>query len=291
MTTYNLETEHLMTITIEDLLNNSEDDKIRKITQVLEKLERLFSSLAAGDDKEADVIRMGTVLGLSLIEKARKGKMPGTFTKEDWKEIANTISDRTVMAEGSVYSQFVFESYAKYIDHSADCIKVIAGEQETEVIKALAKELKVKAEALKDGEITETKYIEESMWVSLEAIIKLLSAVIFVSGKHGWGEFASAAVALTFEIGRFRLYSAEQAILDEYIRNQYQLDEDLQEKLESFKAALMAETDRFNTLIENAFEPGFRDSLRASADLALAYDVRAEEILDSTEKIDAFFLD
>ena len=54
---------------------------------------------------------------------------------------------------------------------------------------------------------------------------------------------------------------------------------------------MKADADRFNDLIESAFEPGFRERLERSVKLAKEAGVKEEDILDTAEKIDSFFMD
>ena len=104
-------------------------------------------------------------------------------------------------------------------------------------------------------------------------------------------DLAQAVSMCAFEYGRLMLYQREQAVLAEYIEKQYQLDEDLAKKFETFKAELKTDSDRFKELVDKAFEPGFRESLKSSVELAKAAGFKQEEILDSVEKIDSFFMD
>ena len=115
-------------------------------------------------------------------------------------------------------------------------------------------------------------------------------SALTVAGQE-YIDLAQAVSMCAFEYGRLMLYKREQAILAEYIEKQYQLDEELTEKFGAFKAELKTDSDRFNELVDQAFEPGFRESLKSSVELAKAAGVKQEEILDSVEKIDSFFMD
>ena len=54
---------------------------------------------------------------------------------------------------------------------------------------------------------------------------------------------------------------------------------------------LKKESEKFCTLIDNAFAPNFRDAFLHSVLLAKALGVNEKEILFTTEDIDSFFLD
>ena len=68
------------------------------------------------------------------------------------------------------------------------------------------------------------------------------------------------------------------------------MDQELEERFTRYKEALSKEVDHFNLLIEKAFDDDFRIAFAGSADLARSIGVKEEEILDSVDKVDDFFL-
>ena len=206
-------------------------------------------------------------------------------------DIAKAVSEYAVLMDDQEYSVFVFELYAGYIEVSAKVLALRVDEKRTESIHALSEELRKKSVLLRDEKITETAYIEECLWISLEAMIKLLSAYAGSLAGQEYIDFLQAVSMYAFEYGRLVLYKKEQDILTEYLEKQYQLDVELSEKFESFKTELKRDSDRFNELVALAFDPGFRETLKSSVELAKAAGVDQEEILDSVEKIDSFFMD
>ena len=111
----------------------------------------------------------------------------------------------------------------------------------------------------------------------------------YFKGLSDYADLAQAAAAFTFEYGRLKLLQNEQTLLTEYLSQQKQLDEDLDRKYESYRIQIEANQKQFDQLIDNAFDPGFRNTLRDSVALAKAAGVKEEEILDSMEKVDSFF--
>ena len=144
---------------------------------------------------------------------------------------------------------------------------------------------------LREEAISESAYVDECLWLSLEAMVKLLSSSLTMLIGAEYSQLAQAVSQLAFEYGRYVLYAKEQAILTAYIENQYVLDEQLRQQYDAFRAELSAQAERFNQLIDQAFSSNIRESLMQSAELARAAGVREEEILTSVEDIDAFFMD
>ena len=138
--------------------------------------------------------------------------------------------------------------------------------------------------------MTEADYIEECLWLSLEAMIKLLATSLSMVMGPELAQLTQAAAQLAFEYGRYVLFAREQAILSAYIQNQYILDEELQHQYDEFLRELQENAEQFQGLIDDAFSGKLRDSLMQSAALARAAGVQEEELLTSVDEIDDYFM-
>ena len=283
-------------IMIAELLASPVGQKLQKAMQTIEKVQNVLYALATCEESEKlTLLKIGTVFQIFLVDTLASGKRPNELDKEDWLNIAEKVSQYAILGTGRQYSEFVFSLYATYIDVSAEVIRKIAQDQSADSVKELAHEIRSRTDALHDGSITEVEYIEDCLWLSLEAMIKLLS--IYLSARiapfigENRAQLVQAVSQLAFEYGRYVLYAKEQAILEEYIRNQYVLDDQLCARYDAFLAELQENADRFNHLIDIAFSGNLHESLLQSADLARAAGVKEEEILTSVDDIDAFFMD
>jgi len=285
----------IKTITLDYMLTTPLGEDLVKLKSLYEKVQENIYSMVENDDPDKlKQLKMGTILTFAVIGKVIDGKNPRKFSKEDWQDIAEAVSEYAIIMDGKDYSVFVFSLYSRYIDGSANYLEAInADEKQLEEIRALALDIQDKTEALKNDEISETAYIESCMWTSLEAMIKLLSAWLgtIMKGMPEYYELLHAAAMFAFEYGRLKLWSKEQALLEEYIEKQYILDEELQAKLDAFNAELAEEADMFNNLVDMAFDPDFRAALMGSVELARVAGVDEDEILNSVEEIDEFFID
>ena len=282
----------LLNSSIDFFLNDKQADYIKQALSVFENVQKNLTALAEKDDEETLTgIKAGTVILLITLKKMTQGKMPNSFSKEDYADIAKAVSEYAVLMDDQDYSSFVFDLYAGYIEASVNILALRVDKNRADSILNLSNALRQKSAQLKEGTIPETTYIEDCLWISLEAMIKLLSAYIGSIGGNEFADFSQAVSMVAFEYGRLMLYKREQALLTEYIDKQYQLDEELSAKFEAYKAELKADSVRFNELISKAFDPDFSSSLKNSVELAKAAGVPQEEILDSTDKIDSFFLD
>lgn len=281
-------------ITVDYIKNHPITLQIESGIKTYEKVQETLMNLAQAED-EADLmkLRIGTALTWEVLNLVAMGKNPKEFSKDDWMQIAEKAADNSINVDGQGFSKRVFITYADYIDVSAKVIEKTSGKaipkEKVAEIKSLAKKIRSKSDSLDKGSISEADYIEECLWLSLEAMIKLLSATI---GKYACPEIKKLIDGVSqyaFEYGRLALYQQEQALLDEILVYQGQLDEELKAKYDSYILELKEKSDSFMILINNAFDSDFSAQLKGSVALAKAAGVNKEEILDSIDKIDDFF--
>ena len=244
-------------------------DQLQYAMRIFDKVQAHYFALAEKQDEMGMTgIKVVTILTFSILRKIASGKKPSELNKDDWKDIAADVSQYAVLADDQQYSVFIFNLYESYIRHSVQQIEGIISE-----------------------EISEVTYIEDCLWISLEAMIKLLACTAYLRGDQQIADFAQALASYAFEYGRMMLYSRELEIVNQFIESQYQLDAELEQKYEAYLEDLQKESQQFYMLVDNAFAPNFRDAFLHSVLLAKAVGVKEEEILVSTEDIDSFFLD
>lgn len=283
-------------LTLDFLENTPAGSMLQSAISTYSKVQTLLLRLSSAEDEGSlTALKIGTVLTEAFLEKFLQGKAPQDLTRADLAEIADRVTDFAVLMDGRDYSIFVFEQYARYIEFSAKLLAARSDARSTDhigSILAVSQEIRNNSRKLHDGEITEPEYIEDCIWLSLEAILKCFSAYIScTTGTPEFGMLAQSISMLAFEYGRLMACKKEQAVLDASLKSQQQLDEDLSEEFEAFKNRLEAEEAQFNELISNAFAPDFRDLLRSSAALASAAGVKEEDVLRTANDIDRFFME
>ncbi len=279
-------------IAIEELLTSSAGEKIQQAMKTIATVQKNLCALAASEDSaKLNLLKMGTVFQIFLVDTLAAGKKAKEIKAEDWTDIASNVSKYAVLEEGQCYSEFIFSLYADYIDLSAKGISKIVSKGSLASIKSISSEIRSKSALLQKGRIAEVDYVDDCLWLSLEAMIKLLSSSLSSLIGKEYSQLAQAVSQLAFEYGRYRLYEKEQAILSAYLENQHELDKQLQEQYEEYCNEVHNQSEQFRHLIEDAFTPGLHERLIQSAALARAAGVREEEVLNSLEEVDAFFLD
>lgn len=277
---------------IEELINDSSIEKIISSMGLIEKIQSSLVDLYNSEDpNKLKTIKIGTTLTIAVLKKKAQGIDPTSFKQQDWEEILDYATDTAVRADGSVYSVCVFDLYEAYIRYSSEKLAVKITDEKAAQIERLADELEDNKSRFQNGDINETKYIEENLWICLEAMLKLLSSTIDASMGLQKEQLVEAVTTFAFEYGRLTLYRREQALLDEYLQHQKILDVELAMKYDAYMEELDERAAQMNGLIENAFDPGMRDSLKNSVLLARAAGVEEDEILKDTSDVDAFFME
>lgn len=279
-------------LALEQLMQTPAGKQLQHAVQIFQTVQNHYVALAEKQDEMGMTgIKAITIMTFSILKKIANGKMPSELDKDDWKDIASDVSQFAVLADDQQYSVFIFSMYERYIRHSVIQIEDVISEETAGMINGLADELHSKAAALGAGYITEAAYIEDCLWISLEAMIKLLACTAALYGDQRIADFTQALASYAFEYGRLMLYSRELEIVNQFIESQYQLDAELEQKYAAYLEDLQKESEKFCVLIDNAYAPNFRDAFLHSVLLAKATGVRVEEILSTTEDIDSFFLD
>ena len=277
---------------LEQLMKTPAGEKLQQALQLVQTMQAHLAAMSEKEEAPSIIgVKAATILTLTVLKKIASGKSPSSFDKEDWKELAHTVSEYVIGLDGEQYSIFVFQLYEKYIRASAEMIARFALHETVEAIRKLADELHSKEVLFRNGELTEAAYTEDCLWISLESMIKLIASAASMFCGQPAAEFSQALASCAFEYGRLTLYRKEQALLTQFIKSQHRLGEELETQYAAYLSELEAQSKHFYALIDHAFAPDFRTAFLHSILLADAAGVKESELLSSTEDIDSFFLD
>lgn len=278
-------------LALEQLMKTSAGEKFQQALQLIQSMQEHLAALS--EKEEAPSVtgtKAATVMTLAVLKKIASGKRPSSFNAQDWKDIAHAVSEYAVFLDGEEYSVFIFQLYEKYTYASAAMLKRFVPDETVEAIEKLADELHNREELFRNGTLSESAYTEECLWISLEAMVKLIASAASMFCGQQASEFTQALASCAFEYGRLMLYRKEQALIDQFIESQYCLDEELEKKYAEYLSELEAQSKQFYAMIDQAFAPDFRTAFLHSVLLANIAGVDESEILSSTEDVDAFFL-
>lgn len=276
---------------LEQLMKTPAGEKLQQALQLIQTMQEHLAALSAKEEAPSVTgAKAATVLTLAVLKKIASGKTLSSFNKEDWEELGRAVSEYTILLDGEQYSIFIFQLYEKYIRSSAEMIARLASPETVKAIMSLADELHSKEILFRNGQLSEVAYTEDCLWISLEAMIKLIASAASMFCGQQAAEFTQALTSCAFEYGRLMLYRKEQELLAQFIESQNRLDEELEKQYAEYLSELEAQSKQFYALIDHAFDPDFRTAFLHSILLAEATGVKESEILSSTEDIDSFFL-
>ena len=278
-------------IKVEDLLDPANIDKLKKAFDIIQKAQQNIAALNNSDTPDRmNILKVGTTLTVAIMNKVQSGKLPTDFTAEDWEYVVDYISEYAVESDETKYSAYVFMLYSWFIETSLAQFAFKISDEKQQAILDLSNELKIKTEQLTKEEVSEVSYIEDCLWICLEAMIKLLSGTIDTALGFDKNQVIEAAMMLGMEYGRFVLYKREYDLVTEYLKNQEALDVELAMQYDKYIADLNAQAAQFESFIDIAFNPDFGEILMNSVKLARAAGVEESEILKTTQDIDDFFM-
>lgn len=276
---------------IEDLQKMATLDNLKKALDIIQGVQEAAESLKEnGCTKKQNILKVGTTLTIAFFSKIREGKLPADFEEEDWRDIALHVQEYAVKADETQYSMYVFMLYAAYIEYSLGNMAFGLSDEKKEAVQTLADEIKSKTEMLENEQIGEVDYIDDCLWICLEAMIKLTAGAVDARTGFEKEKVIEAAAMFAFECGRLTLYSREYELVNGYLENQKILDVELAMQFDEYLKELESQTDKFNALIDNAFSMDVRQSLRGSVMLAKVAGVGEDELLKSDEEIADYFM-
>lgn len=285
----------LKNISLTDILNLPVDEALENTENAFLEFQETICRLKDMDASHLSVLKMGTILSFAILKKYGMGKTPDRFTAEDYMDIAQSISKYAICMDGGQYSAFIFLKYAEFIDASLLAFdqEDIPEKEKLKLIEIslLSEQLKEKTEQFTNGEINETVYTEDCLWLALEAMFRLLLVTKMKFPVEEYTDFAQAFTMLTFQMGRYSLYNKENEVLEHYFKEQQDLDEALDAQYESYLQNLQNASRHFNELIDHAFEKDFKDQFQSSILLGKEAGLAENEILKNEADIDSFFLD
>ncbi|MGW5440244.1 hypothetical protein [Nocardia asteroides] len=230
----------------------------------------------------AAVTAGGTAFVMAVFTRRRQGKRLKEFTGQDWLDIAG----ETGLGAGkggvrglSIYTFTNFTATSAAVASSIVTASFSIAEQ---------------ANKLRRNEIDELEFIETSELIALEAAVRALSS--FVGQAAIPIPVLGAVIGNTVGIVMYKavassLTKREAALIERYLEEQRALDEQLDTEYQALLDKLDQSMSDYLGLLERAFSPDVEVAFVGSVALAAALGVAAEEILDSEEKVDAYFLD
>lgn len=228
------------------------------------------------------VVEGGTAFAMAVTGKIREGKQLREFTPDDWSEVAKE-SGSGAMKGGirgvSIYALTNFTATPGAVASSICTASFGVAEQ---------------AHKFRNREIDEIELIKSSEIVCLDAAVSALSSAIgqaVIPIPVLGAVIGNTVGTVIYQAAKDNLSEYEQKVLAEYAEQQKQLDAELKDEYGLLLDQIQNEMSEYISLLEIAFHPDPIIVLDGSIGLATVLGVPQNEILDTSEKLDAYFLD
>ncbi|MGY1934198.1 hypothetical protein [Nocardia gipuzkoensis] len=223
-----------------------------------------------------------TAFVLAVVAKRREGKRLNEFSERDWIDLAGETGSgfgKGGVRGLSIYALTNFTATSAAVASSIVTTSFSIAEQ---------------ANKLRRNQIDELEFIENSELIALEAAVRALASCVgqaaipipvlgaVIGTTVGTVLYKAAASSLT---------KREAALIERYLDEQRTLDEQLAAEFQATLEKLDQSMSDYLGLLERAFSPDVQVALAGSVALARELGVASDEILDSDEKVDAYFLD
>lgn len=229
----------------------------------------------------AAALEGGTALTLSIIKKKKEGKNIKDFSGDDWKDVFKDTGAGTVKGGIRGASIYALTNYTAIPAAAANAI-VTASFGVAE-----------QAHLYRIGELDETQFISNAEMLCLDASISAISSFIgqAVIPIPVVGALIGNTVGTTlYRIAKDGLSDRETALIKSYLEDIEALRADLDRQYQELVTAVQKEYEVYMVILEKIYSVDYMKAFEGSCEMARICGVPSEEILDSKEKINDYFL-
>ncbi len=227
-------------------------------------------------------IEGGITFVLAVVAKRREGKKLKDLTGEDWIDIAGDTGFGVV--KGGVRGGTIYALTNLTATSAAVASAVVTA----------AFGIAEQANRLRRGEIDELEFIENSELVALEVAVSALSSFVgqaFIPVPVLGAVIGNTVGMVMYRAAAASLSKREAALLSQYLREQRDLDAELAAEYQELIEKLDRALSEYLGVLERAFSSDVQIAFVGSVELARRLGVAPGEILDTTEKVTAYFVD
>ncbi len=227
-------------------------------------------------------IEGGTALLISIREKKKEGKLLKDFSNDDWKDILSKTGIGALKGGVRGVSIYALTNYTATPAAVANAL-VTASFGVAE-----------QAHLYRTGQISELDFIESSeslcLDVAISAISSLLGEVLIPVPVLG-AVIGNSVGTIVYKITKDNLKRREIEIIEGYIKSLSATQDSLDKEYSEVLARLKRESEIYLEIIECLYSVDPFEALTASVVLATNIGIPTDEILDTEEKINHYFVD
>lgn len=228
------------------------------------------------------VLEGGVTFGSEIVKKKKQGKKLKDFDADDWKNISKVTSGgfgKGAVRGVSIYMLSNYTATPAAVANSLVTVSFGVAEQ---------------TYLFRKGKLNQLEFIENSEMLCVDAAVSALSSIagqVLIPVPILGAIIGNTVGSIMLQIAKNHLSSKEEKLIEEYLKSIYELDNKLQEQYQSFIDELNKDLLLYMSILNRAFAPDIRIAFKGSIDLAKQAGVPQDEILDTQEKIESYFLD
>ena len=218
----------------------------------------------------------------AVLKKRRQGKGIGDFQTEDWKEVGGASAFGVLRGGIRGVSIYALTNYTATPAAAANAVVTAAF--------GVAQQ----AYLLRKGELDEAAFLTQSEAICMDAAVSALSSFAgqaFIPLPVLGAVIGNAVGTLMWQIAKEYLSEREEAVLQQYCCSLKEMDQRLAEDYHAYLCSMADGMRLYLDLLEQAFSPDVRQAYYGSIELAKRVGVPPEEILDTPDKIKAYFVE
>ncbi len=270
---------------IEDTVNNERQnikdvDEQRRDAARTESMPSLEEGLKATGISA--VIEGTAAITFAIVQKHKEGKKLADYTAEDWDDVLKEGGAGTL--KGGVRGASIY-FLANYTATPASVASALV---------TASFGVAEQARLFRNGKLTEQQLIENSEMLCLDASISALSSLLgqaLIPIPVVGAVIGNTVGATLYKIAKDSLNDKEQTIFKKYLTDIEKYRNSLEEQYKEFTEMAAKDVMIFCDLVEAIYSVDVMESFNSSVALASYVGIPMEEILDTKEKIDSFFLD
>lgn len=229
----------------------------------------------------AAALEGATGLAEAIIRKRKKGKKLFDFSQDDWTEIGKTSGSGFIKGGIRGFSIYMLSNYTATPAAVANSL-VTASFGVAE-----------QAHLYRTGKISELQLIEHSESLCMETAVSALSSTIgqiVIPVPVLGAMIGNTAGSILYKIVNDSMSEKEQKLIELYLEEIEKTKSTLDDAYQRFINDITDKMNMFLSVLDTAFAPDIHIAFSGSVELAKLMGVPYEEILDSPEKIEDYFL-
>lgn len=239
-------------------------------------------------------IEGGTTFAIEIIKRIKGGQKLNEFTEDDWKDILKKSGVSTVkggVRGGSIYMITNLTTFYVDIDNVYSVTTTPAAVASALVTAGFG--VADQIHLYREGKLSQLDVIENSELLCLDASVSAISSLLgqtIIPIPVLGAVIGNTIGSVIYQIGKDSFRKKENEFFENYISEQYKLDQKLDKQYTELIYTLKDSLTKYYLLVEESFSPTPDIAFAGSIKLAKELNIPSSEILLNIKDIDSYFM-